>query len=169
MCFIGTGDLFNIESEVLYISPQWKKFGGALNIDEKILRKIAAEKNEKTEECLHETLHEFLKMNYDTKAHGRPSWRLIVQALAHRNGGNDKELALEIAGNHPTTKSEANFIKLCDFGSHKGSIYVIENLATNGAPGSGPTGGGAKTENTGNAENTGKAENKAILSEFDLN
>ena len=124
MCFIGTGDLFNIESEVLDISPHWKKFGGALNIDEKILRKIAAEKNEKTEECLHETLHEFLKMNYDTKAHGRPSWRLIVQALAHRNGGNDKELALEIAGNHPTTKSEANFIKLCDFGSHKGCMSL---------------------------------------------
>ena len=49
------------------------------------------------------------------------------------------------------------------FGSHKGCIYyVIENLATNGACGSGPTGGGAK------AENTGKAENKAILSEFDI-
>ena len=158
MCFIGNGDLFSIESEVLDISPRWKKFGGALNIDEKVLRKIAAEKNEKPEECLHETLHEFLKMNYDTKAHGQPSWRLIVQAVAHRNGGKDKELALEIAHNHSTTKSEANFIKLCDFGTHN----VIENLATNGASGSGPTGGGAK------AENTGKAENKAILSEFDI-
>ena len=55
------------------------------------------------------------------------------------------------------------------FGSHKGCIYyVIENLATNGACGSGPTGGGAKAENSGKTENIGKAENKAILSEFDL-
>ena len=115
MCFIGNGDLFSIESEVLDISPQWKKFGGALKIDEKVLRKIAAEKKDDPGECLHETLHEFLKMNYDTKAHGQPSWRLIVQAVAHRNGGNDKGLALDIAHNHSTTKSEANFIKLCDF------------------------------------------------------
>ena len=106
LTFIGTGDLFSIESEVLDISPRWKKFGGALNIDEKVLRKIAAEKRDDPGDCLHETLHEFLKMNYDTKAHGQPSWGLVVQAVAHRNGGNDKEVALEIAHKHSTTKSE---------------------------------------------------------------
>jgi hypothetical protein len=138
---LGTGDLFNIESEVLDISPRWKKFGGALNIDVRVLGRIAAEKRDDPGECLRETLLEFLKMNYDTKAHGQPSWRLIVQAVAHRNGGNDKEVALDIARNHSTTKT------------------------TNGASGSGPTGGGAKAENSGKAENIGKAENKAILKE----
>ena len=44
-------------------------------------------------------------------------------------------------------------------------LYVIEHLA---ASGSGPTGGGAKTEYSGKTENIGKAENKAILSEFDI-
>ena len=54
-------------------------------------------------ECLFQTISEFLRMNYDTETHGVPSWRLIVIALAHKTGGDNKELAIEVAKEHGAT------------------------------------------------------------------
>ena len=99
--YIGSSDMFNVEDEVLDVAPKWEKFGGALGLDSRVLNRIKAESSS-TEDGLHKTLQEFLKMNYETQVHGQPSWQLIVKALAHRNGGNDKELALEVAKEHST-------------------------------------------------------------------
>ena len=106
---LGMDDLFIIESEVLDVEPKWKKFGGALNIAQGTLNRIEAEKSTNGER-LSETVEELLKMNYDTRTHGPPSWRLIVQALGHRNGGGDTNLALEVAKAHSTAGSKTHIM-----------------------------------------------------------
>ena len=55
--------------------------------------------------CLSEVLVEWLKKNYNTQRHGHPSWRKICEATACQIGGNNKQLAEEIAEQHPQKKS----------------------------------------------------------------
>ena len=92
--------LFDVESEVIDIAARWEPFGSALRIPPAKLSTIKATPGSTPESCLKNTLLEFLKKNYDTEKYGEPSWRLIVHAVAARAGGNNVELALEIAKNH---------------------------------------------------------------------
>ena len=65
------------------------------------------------EKSLSDTLSEFLKKNYKWEKFGEPSWRLIVTAIAHRAGGDDPALALQIAKNHPTGVATINIFGKC--------------------------------------------------------
>ena len=98
--------MFEVESEVLDIASKWEGFGRALHIPPAKLSIIKAEPGSTLESCLSSTLSEFLKKNYEWETYGEPSWRLIVTAVAHRAGGNNEALALEIARNHPTSSGE---------------------------------------------------------------
>ena len=93
-------DLFVLQAEVFNIAHNWEALGRALHIQQHTLNRIKAEQGITTEQCLVKTLEEFLK-NYDTENYGEPSWRLVVIAVAHEAGGNEPNLALEIATNHP--------------------------------------------------------------------
>lgn len=75
----------------------------ALRIPQAKLSTIKATPGNNPEGCLKATLIEFLKKNYNTEMYGEPSWRLIVIAVAKRAGGDNVDLALKIAQNHPTT------------------------------------------------------------------
>ena len=95
----GTGDLFEVESYVDGISQKWEEVGKALHLlpDKlKYIRDICSDPKKR----LGEVLEEFLKKNYQTEAHGVPSWRLLVIAVAHKNGGDNAGLALSIAKDH---------------------------------------------------------------------
>ena len=50
---------------------------------------------------------EWLRRNYDTERHGRPSWRRLCGAVADPTGGEDKALAERIAVQHPTVTEES--------------------------------------------------------------
>ena len=110
---VDIDDLLEVKTELIDIAAKWNKFGEALNIKKATLDQIKQECGSDTEECLDQTLQVFLKMNYDTKKYGQPSWKLIVQALAHRGGGNNKDMALKVAGEHSTTKRESNLTNFC--------------------------------------------------------
>lgn len=84
------------------IAARWEPFGSALRIPSAKLAVIKATPGSTPDSCLKSTLLEFLKKNYDFEKHGEPSWRLIVKAVARRAGGNNVELALRIAKDHPT-------------------------------------------------------------------
>ena len=43
---------------------------------------------------------EWLKMSYDTKKHGLPTWRRIVEAVGAGYGGKNPALAAKIAKSH---------------------------------------------------------------------
>ena len=93
-------NLFDIESEVIDVAPNWKGFGRALHLSPSLLNRIAAQPGTNPEECLTETLTAFLKRNYKWDEHGVPSWRMIVEAVGHKAGGRDNGLALRIAECH---------------------------------------------------------------------
>ena len=99
---LGENDLFEIESEVIDLAPKWQNFGKALHVAPQRLATIKAEPGILPQACLSNTLSEFLKRNYDWERHGEPSWRLIVTAIAHKAGGDNPVLAMEIANDHST-------------------------------------------------------------------
>ena len=95
----------DIKSEVHSVAPRWRYFGEALHLKPPSLD-LMKRSSVDPEECLSNTLTEFLKKNYDLDKRGVPSWRLIVAAIGCKEGGNDKGLAIKIADNHPTERGQ---------------------------------------------------------------
>ena len=54
------------------------------------------------EQALSDTLELWLHQKYNTGRFGPPTWRTLVEAVDRKAGGNNRELAMEIASNHPT-------------------------------------------------------------------
>ena len=44
----------------------------------------------------------WLLQKYKVEKFGPPTWRMLVEAVDKKTGGNNHELAKEIASNHPT-------------------------------------------------------------------
>ena len=97
-------DLTDIKSEVLDVASDWKSFGEALHTKPASLDEINLRCGGVPRDCLSCTLTEFLRKNYDSDKYGVPSWKLIGAAVGCREGENNRDLALKIAENHPTTK-----------------------------------------------------------------
>ena len=95
--------MFTIKSAVHDIAHRWRFFGEALHLGQPSLNLIE-ETDKNPEKCLSSTLEQFLNKNYDFEKFGVPSWKLIVEAVGCKAGGNNKDLALTIAKQHSTTK-----------------------------------------------------------------
>ena len=95
----GIRDLFRVCSELVPVAHKWKKIGLALQLDPDLLDRIEARKND-DEDNLSDVLKEWLKKSYDTESFGDPSWKLLVDAVAHPFGGKDRALALQIAAKY---------------------------------------------------------------------
>ena len=93
------------------VAHKWKKVGLALRLDPDLLDRIEAKKND-VEDNLSDTLKEWLKKSYDTECFGDPSWKLLVDAVAHPVGGKDRALAMEIAAKY-NGKFISLFLVLC--------------------------------------------------------
>ena len=53
------------------------------------------------EQALNDVLLLWLKREYNVERFGPPTWRMLVEAVNKRSGGNNQELAKQIALNHP--------------------------------------------------------------------
>ncbi|CAI8020091.1 hypothetical protein GBAR_LOCUS12024, partial [Geodia barretti] len=96
---LGINDLFTVCSELVGVAHKWKKVGLALRLDPNFLNRINAKQND-VEDNLSDVLEEWLKKSYDTESFGDPSWKLLVDAVAHPVGGKDRALAMEIAAKY---------------------------------------------------------------------
>lgn len=56
--------------------------------------------NQDVSSCLCEALEIWLRKGYDLDNFPAPSWRALVEAVAHPTGGNDRALAEQIATKH---------------------------------------------------------------------
>jgi hypothetical protein len=65
------------------------------------LRKIRDEQSSESD-ALEDVLLLWLNKKYDEKKHGPPTWRMLVEAVNNKSGGNNYELAKQIALNHQT-------------------------------------------------------------------
>ena len=51
--------------------------------------------------ALNDVLLLWLRQKYNVGKFGRPTWRLLVEAVNKKTGGNNHDLAKQIASNHP--------------------------------------------------------------------
>ena len=93
----GIDDLFLVSSELLPVAHRWKNIGLALKLDPNLLERIQSRNHRDVLTYLSDILTEWLQKAYNTTRFGDPSWELLVEAVAHRAGGNNPALAQDIA------------------------------------------------------------------------
>ena len=92
------------------MAHRWNDVGLALRLCPYTLETIKSDCQD-SKSCLCEVLTEWLKKSYDTNRFGQPSWRLLVRAVAHPYGGNDRALAEQIAARH-NGKCRGNVVRI---------------------------------------------------------
>ena len=97
----------DILEAVLPIKSAYFALGRSLRLQPADLRSIqAAHPSESdTEQALSDTLELWLQKKYNAERFGPPTWRMLVEAIDRKTGGNNHELAKEIASNHPAAGS----------------------------------------------------------------
>ena len=95
--FLDVDDLFTVYAELIEVAHKWKGIGLALRLSPNLLDKIHHKNYVDIENYLQDVLTEWLRKAYNTARFGGPSWKLLVEAVAHPAGGNDCALADKIA------------------------------------------------------------------------
>ena len=94
-------DVFSVYEEVLPVAESWGRIALALRLLPSIKSLIAKKHHNDPKDCLLAVVEEWLKGLHDVQKYGHPSWRVLVQALAHPAGGANPALACSIAAKHP--------------------------------------------------------------------
>lgn len=92
--------------EVISVKAVYYSLGRSLRLqiaDLKAIREKYTSESD-AEEALEEVLLLWLNKEYDVKRFSPPTWRMLVEAVDKKTGGNDHELAKKIASNHPMGK-----------------------------------------------------------------
>ena len=89
--------------EVLDIKSMWFALGRSLRLRNDDIGAIPKDYPNESghEQALNDVLLLWLKKEYNVERFGPPTWRMLVEAVNKRSGGNNYELAKKIALNHP--------------------------------------------------------------------
>ena len=100
---IDANDLIDVKEEVLSIQFLYYPLGQSLRLRIDDLRSIcdAYPSESDAERALEDVLLLWLNKKYDTDKFGLPTWRKLVEAVDRKGGGNNHQLAKEIASKHP--------------------------------------------------------------------
>ena len=88
-----------MQCELDEVTSKWRAMGLALRLKPSDLDTIEKHRSDPND-CLTDVLTKWLQQCYNTERFGVPSWKLLVDAVAHRRGGNNPALARQIAANH---------------------------------------------------------------------
>ena len=75
--------------------------GRSLRLNNDDLKAIRIKYESDADSALNDVLLLWLTKQYNDDRFGPPTWRMLVEAVDKKSGGNDHELAKEIALNHP--------------------------------------------------------------------
>ena len=78
------------------MESKWKGIGKALRLRPCVLESIEADYRD-VKNCMDKVLTKWLNKSYNVSRFGPPSWKLLVAAVAHPNGGDNHALAERIA------------------------------------------------------------------------
>ena len=78
---IDTNDMKCVLNAVEKLSAKWMLLSVELGIRESTLDLIEHDHSGDAKMCLYKVLREWLKLNYDSRSHGRPSWRRLAEAV----------------------------------------------------------------------------------------
>ena len=89
--------------EVLSIKAVYFPLGECLRLSSRDLKAIheAYPDESMVGQALKDILLLWLNQNYKVEKFGPPTWRMLVEAVDKKTGGNNHELAKKIASNHP--------------------------------------------------------------------
>ena len=87
--------------EVLDIKSVCFALGRSLRLRNDDLVAIRKKYESDHDRALNDVLLLWLKGEYNVESFGPPTWRMLVEAINKRSGGNNQELAKQIALNHP--------------------------------------------------------------------
>jgi hypothetical protein len=105
--YIDENDLSNIIEEIQPIESKYYNLGRSLNLKIADLRKIR-DNHSSESDALEDVLLLWLNQKDDEKKHNPPTWRMLVEAVNKKSGGDNHELAKQIALNHPAAGSYYN-------------------------------------------------------------
>lgn len=100
--FIGEDDVHDVNDEINTLSFRYYQLGQALRIPPSKLDEICADYPTSAGTALAQVILEWLRQNYNVKKHGKPTWKMLVEAVGKPSGGNNHCLAEEIASKHPS-------------------------------------------------------------------
>ena len=104
MLVLDEGDLSKIIEEIQPLESRYYNLGRSLNLKIVDLRKVRDE-HPSDSDGLEDVLLLWLNQKYDEKKHGPPTWRMLVEAVDRKSGGDNHELAKQIALDHPAGSS----------------------------------------------------------------
>ena len=93
----------DIMEEIESLKSLYFQLGRSLRLGSEDLQKIceAYRRDSDADRALNDVLLLWLHQKYNTEKFGPPTWRLLVEAVNKKTGGNDHDLAKQIAANHP--------------------------------------------------------------------
>ena len=99
----GEDDLLDILEEVHSIQSAHLPLGQWLRLSNDDLKAIreAYPGESMANQALKDVLLLWLNQKYKVERFGPPTWRMLVEAVDKKTGGNNHELAKDIASNHP--------------------------------------------------------------------
>ena len=87
----------DVEKTVEPLASKWRRLSTKLYLKDSTLDVIEHNNPGDVVDCLHKALVEWLKLNYDHQRHGRPSWRMLAEAVISM----DNKLFEKISKEHP--------------------------------------------------------------------
>ena len=107
MCLyvVDNDDLSCVIEEVVSIQSRYYSLGRSLGLKISDLKSIRDKypSPSGSEQALEDVLLLWLDKKYSVEKFGPPTWQMLVKAVDMESGGNDQELAKQIASRHPTT------------------------------------------------------------------
>ena len=101
-------DLHDVTDELKNVLAQYEGISGRLNIRPDKLEEIRG-RNLSAAAAMTEVIKEWLKRNHPNSSRKPPTWKILVDAVEHRLGGNDRAEAEEIASRHRPSESSCMF------------------------------------------------------------
>jgi hypothetical protein len=98
--YLDGDDFFDVYKELKPVAAHWEGIWLALRLPFGDCHTTRNDCNGNADRCLRATVEKWLNRNYNTDKHGKPSWKMLVQAVADPCGGEHKAHAEQIAQKH---------------------------------------------------------------------
>lgn len=99
LLILDEDDLHCILEHLKTVKSQCYNIGTQFHLEQDELKSIMRDTADRTE-AMTAIVNCWLKLNYDYKRYGKPTWKHVVEAVASPNGGNNNALAMKIAKSH---------------------------------------------------------------------
>ena len=137
ICIKDEDDVTDVLEEILSIKCLYFPLGECLRLASdnlKAIRKAYPDESD-AEKALKAVILLWLKKKYKVAKFGLPTWKMLVEAVEKKTGGNNPMLAEEIASKHPTGMPNTKVpillhIQLCHDGLHGQEVSMRERKIT---------------------------------------